>query len=144
MKIIISNDHAATELKKQIMEHLKNYEVTDIGSDSGNSDYPKYAASAAKAVAKGEYSLGILICGTGAGMCIAANKIRGIRAVVCSEPTTARLSREHNNAQILCLGARVVGAELAKEIVDAFIGASFQGGRHQPRVEMLMALEQVE
>ena len=141
MKIIISNDHAATDLKKILAEHIKekfSAEVTDTGSQGEKgTDYPQYAHAAAKKILSGEHDFAILLCGTGAGMCIAANKIRGIRAVVCSEPYTARLSREHNNAQILCIGARVVGAELAKMIVDEFLQAEFEGGRHQVRVDML-------
>jgi len=144
MKIVITNDHTSLELKNAIMAHLKekNFKVTDLGSQGEKAaDYPEYALSAAKGIASGEYDLGIFLCGTGVGMCIAANKVRGIRAVVCSEPYTARLSREHNNAQILCIGARVVGSELAKTIVDAFLEAKFEGGRHQTRVEMFMAFE---
>jgi ribose 5-phosphate isomerase B len=109
--------------------------------DTSASEYPRYAASVAKAVAGGEYALGVLICGTGAGMCIAANKVKGARAVVCSEPYTAKLAREHNDANILCLGARVVGSELAKMITDAWLTATFEGGRHQTRVDMITALE---
>ncbi|MCL2225937.1 MAG: ribose 5-phosphate isomerase B [Defluviitaleaceae bacterium] len=140
MRIAISNDHAATDLKKILAAHIAekfSAEVTDIGSQGEAVDYPKYAQSAAKAILAGEHDLAILLCGTGAGMCIAANKVSGIRAVVCSEPYTARLSREHNNAQILCIGARVVGTELAKAIVDAFLTAKFEGGRHQTRVDMM-------
>jgi ribose 5-phosphate isomerase B len=144
MKIVITNDHTSHELKNAITAHLneKNISVTDLGSQGEKAaDYPEYALAAAKKIAEGEFALGIFLCGTGVGMCIAANKIRGIRAVVCSEPYTARLSREHNDAQILCIGARVVGTELAKEIVDAFLNANFEGGRHKTRVDMFMAFE---
>lgn len=144
MRIVISNDHAATELKESLLAHLKekNLTVEDIGSKGEKGvDYPEYAFAAAKGIATGEYDFAVLLCGTGAGMCIAANKVRGVRAVVCSEPYTARLSRKHNNAQVLCIGARVVGNELAKMIVDAFLEAKFEGGRHQVRVEKFMAFE---
>ena len=143
MKIVIGNDHVAIELKKDIVAHLQdNWEVVDLGASGPPADYPDYAERISKAIASGEYDLGILLCGTGAGMCIAANKVNGIRAVVCSDPFTARLSREHNNANILCLGARVVGNELAKMIVDEWLSARFEaGGRHQRRVDMIMALE---
>ncbi|MCL1882902.1 MAG: ribose 5-phosphate isomerase B [Defluviitaleaceae bacterium] len=145
MKIVITNDHAATGLKEEILAHLKQKKsltVIDDGSKGEKGvDYPEYALSAAKKISSGECDFGIFLCGTGAGMCIAANKIRGIRAVVCSEPYTARLSREHNDAQILCIGARVVGSELAKMIIDTFLEAKFEGGRHQARVEMFMAYE---
>jgi ribose 5-phosphate isomerase B len=144
MRIAISNDHAANELKESLVAHLtaKNIAVTDLFPMLEKSDYPAYALAVADAVADGDYDFGILLCGTGAGMCMTANKVRGIRAVVCSEPYTARLSREHNNAQILCMGARVVGTELAKAIADAFLDANFEGGRHQPRVEMIMRTEE--
>jgi ribose 5-phosphate isomerase B len=139
VKILITNDHTSIELKTAIIAHLaeKKISVTDIGANEKGTDYPVYAFAAAEKIASGEFDLGILLCGTGAGMCIAANKVRGIRAVVCSEPYTARLSREHNNAQILCIGARVVGSELAKLIVDEFLKAEFEGGRHQARVDMI-------
>lgn len=145
MRIAITNDHAATELKEVLFAHIQekfSASVTDLGSKGEKgTDYPEYALTAAKEVKSGTQDLAILLCGTGAGMCIAANKVRGIRAVVCSEPYTARLSREHNDAQILCIGARVVGTELAKEIVDAFLSAKFEGGRHAKRVDMFMTFE---
>jgi len=144
MKIAIGSDHAAIPLKDVILGHIKSrgFAVTDLGAkgESG-ADYPKYAKIISDEIVKGEYDLGVLLCGTGAGMCISANKVRGIRAVVCSDTYTARLSREHNNAQVLCLGARVLGAELAKEITDAFLNAKFLGERHQTRVDMIMAIE---
>jgi ribose 5-phosphate isomerase B len=141
LRIIISNDHAATELKQTLLPFLRenfSAEVTDSGSGGETgTDYPQYAQAAARSVAAGEHDFAILLCGTGAGMCMTANKIRGIRAVVCSEPYTARLAREHNNAQILCIGARVVGAELAKDIVGSFLNGQFLGGRHTERVAMM-------
>ena len=149
MKIAIANDHGAIDLKKELMVYLLNKDVneetitiTDLGVNAPPADYPDYAEKVAKTIIEGDHDLGILLCGTGAGMCMSANKIKGIRAVVCSEPYTARLSREHNDANILCMGARVVGSELAKMIVDAWLSAEFEtGGRHKARVDKIMALE---
>ena len=151
MKIAIANDHTAINLKNEILAHLLSGEgvqgiseasVRDFGIAEGDeAEYPMVGARVAKAVAAGEYDFGILLCGTGAGIGMAAGKVRGIRAVMCSEPYTARLSREHNDANILCIGARVVGVELAKMIVDTWLGAGFEGGRHQARVDMIMGLE---
>ena len=144
MKIAIANDHSAVELKNIIKEHLesKGYEVLNLGTDSTEScDYPVYGEKVGRAVADGEADLGIAICGTGVGISLAANKVKGIRACVCSEPYTAKLSRMHNNSNILAFGARVVGSELAKMIVDEWLGASFEGGRHQRRVDMIMDIE---
>ena len=144
MKIAIANDHSAVELKNIIKEHLesKGYEVLNLGTDSTEScDYPVYGEKVGRAVADGEADLGIAICGTGVGISLAANKVKGIRACVCSEPYTAKLSRMHNNSNILAFGARVVGSELAKMIVDEWLNASFEGGRHQRRVDMIMDIE---
>lgn len=145
MKIGIGNDHAAVDMKFEIVKYLEEagYEVINYGTDTQEScDYPAYGAKVARAVAEGELDRGILICGTGVGISLAANKIRGIRAVVCSEPSSARLSRLHNDTNILAFGARIVGVETAKDIVDAWLGADFEGGRHQRRVDMLMKLEE--
>ncbi|MCL2048238.1 MAG: ribose 5-phosphate isomerase B [Defluviitaleaceae bacterium] len=143
LKLAITNDHASVDLKNTLLSHLKEkgVSVADIGSNGEKADYPEYAFSAANAVIAGEYDLAVLLCGTGAGMCIAANKVRGIRAVVCSEPYTARLCREHNNAQIICIGSRVVGIEMAKMIVDCFLEAKFEGGRHESRVNLIVDYE---
>ena len=145
MKIAIGNDHAAIGLKKDILAHLQSkagIEVTDLGvQENESADYPKQAEIVASKVVSGEYDKGILLCGTGAGICMSANKVRGIRAVVCSEAYTAKLSRQHNDANVLCMGARVVGSELAKSIADAFLETEFEGGRHQLRVDMIMAIE---
>ncbi|MDO4265020.1 MAG: ribose 5-phosphate isomerase B [Eubacteriales bacterium] len=145
MKIIIGNDHTAVELKNVIMEHLKEqgYEVENIGTDKAEScDYPVYGEKVGRAVVNGEADLGIAICGTGIGISLAANKVKGVRAVVCSEPYSAQMSRIHNNANVLCFGARVVGSELAKMIVDTWLSAEFEeGGRHQRRVDMIMEIE---
>ena len=144
MKIALGCDHGGYELKefiKRVLERL-GYSYEDFGCNSTEScDYPVYGEKVGRAVADGEADLGIAICGTGVGISLAANKVKGIRACVCSEPYTAKLSRMHNNSNILAFGARVVGSELAKMIVDEWLGASFEGGRHQRRVDMLMDIE---
>jgi len=146
MKIVIGNDHAAIELKQDMIEYLSgknDISVADFGACKAEGiDYPDYAKTVCAKVASGEYDMGILLCGTGVGMSMAANKMRGIRAVVCSDPYSAKLSREHNNANVLCIGQRVVGSGLARVIVDAFLGASFEGGRHGGRVEKIMKIEE--
>ncbi|MCI9226397.1 MAG: ribose 5-phosphate isomerase B [Dorea sp.] len=145
MKIGIGNDHAAVAMKKEIAGYLEElgYEVVNYGTDSDEScSYAVYGEKVARAVAAKDVDLGILICGTGLGISLAANKVRGIRAAVCSEPCTARLSRQHNDANILAFGARIIGIETAKEIVKAWLDAEFEGGRHQTRVDMIMAIEE--
>ncbi|MDY4042126.1 MAG: ribose 5-phosphate isomerase B [Collinsella sp.] len=140
MRIGIGNDHTAVALKSTILEHLisQGHEVINYGTDSTERfDYPRSGYRVGKAVVDGEVELGILICGTGVGISLAANKLAGVRAVVCSEPYTAKLSREHNDTNILAFGARVVGPELAKMIVDSWLAASFEGGRHQRRIDMI-------
>lgn len=144
-KVAFGCDHVGFQLKAEILAHLqgRDIEVVDKGTHSAErTDYPNYAAAVAEAVARGEVEGGILICGTGVGISIAANKCAGIRAVVCSEPYSAQLSRLHNDTNVLAFGSRVVGAELAKMIVDAWLDAEFEGGRHQTRVEAIAALEQ--
>ena len=144
MKIGIGNDHSALELKAEIIELLKErgHEVVDYGTNSPEScDYHVYGEKVGRAVASGEVERGILICGTGLGISLAANKVKGVRAAVCSEPFTAKMSRAHNNCNILAFGARVVGAELAKMIVETWLDTEFEGGRHQRRVDMLMDIE---
>ncbi len=144
MKIAVGNDHAATELKFEIVDYLKKlgHEVINFGTDSTEScDYPEYGARVGQAVAAGEADCGVLICGTGVGISIAANKVPGVRAAVCSDTATARLVREHNNANIIAFGARIVGSELAKDIVKAYLDARFQGGRHQTRIDMIHEIE---
>lgn len=145
MKLVIGNDHVAVEMKREIKKHLEaqGVEVIDIGTNETTSfNYPISGYKAAKLVAAGEVDGGVLICGTGVGISLAANKVDGIRACVCSEPFTARMAKEHNNANIIAFGARVVGVELAKMIVDEWLHAEFQGGRHQTRVNMLTEIEQ--
>ena len=144
MKIGIGNDHAALEMKNQVMEYLeeKGYEVINYGTNTPQScNYPEFGEKVGRAVVSGEVDCGILICGTGVGISLAANKVKGVRAVVCSEPYSAKLSKQHNNTNILAFGARVVGIELAKMIIDEWLGAEFEGGRHQTRVDMIMAIE---
>lgn len=144
MRIGIGNDHVAIELKNTIKEHLEQqgYEVVDFGTNSPERfDYPISGYKVGKAVASGDVDLGVLTCGTGVGISLAANKVHGIRACVCSDPYSAKLSREHNNTNIIAFGARVVGPELAKMIVDEWLGATFQGGRHQRRIDMLAEIE---
>ncbi len=144
MKIGIGNDHAAVDMKKEIAEYLeeKGYEVINFGTDLKEScNYPEYGEKVGLAVAGGEVDLGILICGTGVGISIAANKVEGVRAVVCSEPYSAKLSRQHNNTNILAFGARVIGVEMAKMIVDEWLAAEFLGGKHGKRVDMIMDIE---
>lgn len=145
MKIGIGNDHAALEMKLEIVEYLKSkgIEVVNFGTDTKDRcNYPVYGEAVANAVVSGEVDLGILICGTGVGISLAANKVNGIRAVVCSDPYTAKLSREHNNTNVLAFGARVIGIETAKMIVDEWLNAKFEGGRHQERIDMIAAIEQ--
>lgn len=144
MKLAIGNDHVGYELKLIIKKHLEDlgHQVIDFGSDSSQScDYPVYGKKAAQAVASGECELGVLICGTGIGISLAANKVRGIRAAVCSEPYSAQMARRHNNANIIAFGARVIGRDMAEMIVDSFLQAQFEGGRHARRVALLDEIE---
>ncbi len=143
-KITIGCDHAAYELKKKVIAHLetRGVEVIDVGTDSTEScDYPNFARAVCKNVQDGVTELGILICGTGIGMSMAANKHRGIRAAACSDTFSARLTRQHNDANVLCFGERVVGMGLACDLVDQFIDTDFEGGKHKRRVDMIMEIE---
>lgn len=146
MKIAIGNDHGAVDLKFHIVKYLEKqgHEVVNFGSDvSGSCDYPVYAEKVGKAVVSGEFDKGILICGTGIGISIAANKVKGVRCALCSEPCSAKLTREHNDANILAMGARIIGPVLAESIVDAFLTTDFCGEeRHQRRVDLVTKLEQ--
>ena len=147
MKLAIGNDHVAVEMKNEIMAHLRDrgIEVINVGTDTPDRfNYPVSGYKVAKMVANGEVDGGVLICGTGVGISLAANKVKGIRACVCSEPYTARLSKQHNNANIIAFGARVIGVELAKMIVDEWLDADFQGGRHAERVDMIMEIERTQ
>ena len=143
MKIAIGCDHGGYALKLAVKKHLeeKGYEVVDYGCHSTESvDYPVYGEKVGRAVAGGECELGVLICGTCIGISLAANRVKGVRAAVCSEPYSAEMTRRHNNANIIAFGARVVGEGTAMTIVDAFLGAQFEGGRHARRVDMLEAI----
>lgn len=140
MKIMIGSDHAGFDLKEKVIRHLRSQgvQVEDIGTDSPESvDYPVYATRVARAVAGGRTDRGILICGSGFGMCIVANRFPGVRAVPASEPYGAKMSRRHNDSNVLCLGGRFLGQDLAMEIVDVWLEEPFEGGRHQRRVSMI-------
>ena len=144
MRIGMANDHTAVEMKNEIKAYLESqgHTVINYGTDSGEStDYPDWGEKVANAVASGEVERGIAICGTGIGISLACNKVRGIRACACSEPYSAEYSRRHNNANIVCYGARVIGIEMAKMITDAFMNTEFEGGRHQRRVDKIMDIE---
>lgn len=143
-RIVLSSDHAAIETRQVIAAHIEKqgWEVVDIGPTTPESThYPKHGAAAAQRVASGDCALGIVLCGTGQGIMLAANKVKGIRCGVCSDTFSARMIRQHNNANMLSLGVRVIGEGLALDIVDAFLGAEFEGGRHATRVDMIDALE---
>lgn len=145
MKIAIGNDHAAVEMKRLITAYLEElgHEVVNYGTDTAEScDYPVYGEKVGRAVAEGKADCGVLICGTGVGISIAANKVKGVRAAVCSDVTTARLVKQHNNANIIAFGARIVGIETAKDIVKAYLDAEFLGGRHEKRIDMIHEIEE--
>ena len=145
MKIGIGNDHAAVDMKFEIVKYLEEsgYEVVNFGTDTNDScDYPVYGEKVARAVANGEVDRGILICGTGVGISLAANKVKGIRAAVCSESVTARFFFFFNDANILAFGARIVGVETAKDMVNVWLNTEFEGGRHQRRVDLIMKIEE--
>ena len=141
--IAIGCDHAAVSLKNAIMAHLEEQgiEYINLGTDGDPCDYPDMAKAVAEKITSGECELGILLCGTGIGMSIAANKIKGIRAACCSDCFSVRYTRLHNDANILCMGERVIGKGLALELVDIFLSTPFEGGRHLRRVEKIKALE---
>jgi ribose 5-phosphate isomerase B len=147
LRIAVGSDHAGYELKTRVVEHLHglDHDVVDFGSDSPEPvDYPFYSARVGRAVAASEVDLGIVLGGSGQGEQIAANKVRGVRAALCHNEFTARLARAHNNANVLALGERVLGVELALAIVDAFLAAGFEGGRHARRVEQIAKIEEEE
>jgi ribose 5-phosphate isomerase B len=144
VKIIIASDHAGLELRRELVSALQELrvEVSDVGPTTNASvDYPDFAKTVCKAVAAGEYQYGVLVCGTGIGMSITANKYRGIRAALCTSEFEARMTRAHNDANVLCLGQRVVGAGLARSIVEAFVATPFEGGRHQKRLDKIREAE---
>ncbi|BFJ86618.1 ribose 5-phosphate isomerase B [Ruthenibacterium sp. TH_2024_36131] len=144
MKLAIGNDHVAVEMKKEIKAYLeaKGIEMVDVGTNSTERfNYPISGYKVAQMVAAGDVDGGVLICGTGVGISLAANKVKGIRACVCSEPYSAKLSKQHNNTNIIAFGARVIGVETAKMIVDEWLNAEYEGGRHQVRVDMIAEIE---
>ena len=144
MKIAIGNDHAAIEMKQHLVQYLRDrgHEVQDFGIGPGESaDYPCQAEKVAKAVASGEAERGIVICGTGVGISIAANKVKGVRCCCCSDCYSAKMSRAHNDANMLALGGRVIAPELAKMIVEIWVKGEFEGGRHQRRINMFKTIE---
>ena len=149
MKIGFANDHSALEMKRELIPYLQSrgYEIINFGTDTTQAvDYPDYGERLGNAVRDHEVDLGVAICGTGVGISLACNKVRGIRACCCSEPYSARYSRLHNDANIICFGARVIGVETAKMILDEFLNTSWQGAqeggeRHRRRVEKIMAIE---
>lgn len=144
MKIAIAADHGGFELKDSMVEYIKSLgnEVMDLGTNSADSvDYPDYAKKVCEEIQQGNSDLGILICGTGIGMSLAANKFEGIRAACVSDVYSAKMSRNHNNANVLCIGARVIGDEVAKLIIKTFLEKEFEAGRHQRRVDKIMAFE---
>ncbi len=143
-RIVLSSDHAAIGMRQTIADHITalGYEAVDIGPTTPESTpYPQHGEAAARRVASGDCALGIILCGTGQGIMMAANKVKGVRCGVCSDAFSARMIRQHNDANMLSLGARVIGDALALDIVDAFLGADFEGGRHATRVDMIKALE---
>lgn len=137
MKYLIASDHAAVGMKTEIIEYLKtlDLEIEDLGpNDNTSVDYSDYANKLCEQMKNEKDTLGILVCGTGVGMSIASNKHKGIRSALCSEPLSARFSKQHNNSNVLCMGARIIGIELAKDIVNSWVNASFEGGRHEGRI----------
>ena len=147
MKLAIGNDHVAVQMKNEIMEYVRNkgIEIINVGTDSEERfNYPVSGYRVGKMVASGEVDGGILICGTGVGISLAANKVHGVRACVCSEPYSAKLSKQHNNSNIIAFGSRVLGLETAKMIVDEWLNAQYEGGRHQKRIDMIAEIEETQ
>ena len=144
MRIAIASDHGGFDYKEQLVPYLTSlgHEVKDFGTDSTKSvDYCDFAFACCEAVANGEFDRGVLICGTGVGISICANKVKGIRCALCSEPVSAALTRAHNNSNVVAMGARTIGIEMAKAILDAFLTTEFDGGRHETRVNKIIAYE---
>ncbi len=147
MKVALGSDHAGFFLKEKVIAYLgqKGIEVEDMGPyNAERVDYPVYGKKVGEKVASGEVDKGIVICGSGIGISIAANKVKGIRAALCADPLSARLCREHNDANVLAMGARLIGETMALEIVDTFLNTDFQGGRHQQRIDLITAIEKGE
>ena len=147
VKVILASDHAGIELRKECASALtaRGVEFTDAGPQTPDSvDYPDFAARVARAVAKGEYAFGVLVGGTGIGMSIVANKVKGVRAALCTTEFEARMARNHNDANVLCLGQRVVGAGVGRAVLEAFLDARFEAGRHEKRVQKIRDIETAE
>ncbi|PLX75639.1 MAG: ribose 5-phosphate isomerase B [Desulfuromonas sp.] len=145
MRLVIGSDHGGLELKSAVSQSLgdRGLEVVDLGTDNGESvDYPDFAVKVAQEVARGEADCGVLVCGTGIGMSIVANKFPGVRAALATDEFMARMAREHNNANILVLGGRVLSADLACRMVEAWLDATYEGGRHQRRLDKIAAVEE--
>jgi ribose 5-phosphate isomerase B len=143
MKIAIASDHGGYRLKDDLRDRLRaqGHEVTDLGGSAERSDYPDIAAAVGRAVSDGRAERGVLVCGSGIGVAIAANKVPGVRAATIAEPLSARLFREHNDGNVVCMGERLIGPEMAWEIVQVFLSTDHQGGRHSVRVEQIRELE---
>lgn len=144
MRIAIGSDHAGFDLKAEVGDHLRSlgHEVVDLGTnDSSSVDYPDYGAAIGRSVASGDAELGVAVCGSGIGICMAANKIAGVRAATVNDVTSARMTRLHNDANVMCLGERFIGVQVALDAVDAFVTTAFEGGRHSRRVAKITALE---
>ena len=147
MRIAVGSDHAGYQLKQQLADHLRDagHDVEDLGTHSEESvDYPDFGAQVARAVVNGKADYGLCVCGTGIGIGIAANKVRGARAAIVHDATSARMARQHNDANVVCIGARVTGPQAAADALDAFLGAEFEGGRHQRRIDLISGIEQEE
>jgi ribose 5-phosphate isomerase B len=143
-RVAVGSDHAGYQLKQQLADHLRaaGHEVEDLGTHSEESvDYPEYGALVARAVVNGDADYGVCVCGTGIGIGIAANKVKGARAAVVHDATSARMARQHNDANVVCVGARLTGPQAATDAIDAFLGAEFEGGRHQRRIDEITDLE---
>lgn len=143
--IVVGSDHAGFELKQQVLDHLRadGYKVLDVGTDDSTSvDYPDFGAAIGRAVVDGQGTNGVAICGSGIGICIAANKVTGVRAATVHDVTSARLAKEHNDANVVCIGERFIGVQVALDAIDAFLSASFAGGRHRRRVDKISKLDQ--
>jgi ribose 5-phosphate isomerase B len=143
-RVAVGSDHAGYQLKQQLADHLRaaGHEVEDLGTHSEESvDYPEYGALVARAVVNGDADYGVCVCGTGIGIGIAANKVKGARAAVVHDATSARMARQHNDANVVCVGARLTGPQAAADAIDAFLGAEFEGGRHQRRIDEITDLE---
>lgn len=144
MRVAVASDHAGFELKQLLADHVKaaGFDVVDLGTtDTASVDWPDYGAAIGHAVANGEVDRGIAVCGSGIGICIAANKVAGVRAATVHDVTSARMTRQHNDANVMCLGERFTGVQVAIDAVNAFLSTEFEGGRHQRRVDKVTALE---